>query len=118
MRKGFVNLLLGDEVDALVDLAEATSADLSRHFPSLLDITITMSSHFDEDASFDDIDNDDDDSDDHHNSYDDWNDQDLDDVPGLQEILTRLMAGHIQAEAGESFFVEIFDGCYSALGHY
>ena len=33
----FVNLLLGDEVDALVDLAEATSADLSRHFPSLLD---------------------------------------------------------------------------------
>ena len=28
------------------------------------------------------------------------------------------MAGHIQAEAGESFFVEIFDGCYFALGHY
>ena len=55
MRKGFVNLLLGDEVDdddddddvnlllgdeidSLVDLAEATSADLSRHFPSLLDM--------------------------------------------------------------------------------
>ena len=57
MRKGFVNLLLGDEVDdddddddvnlllgdeidSLVDLAEATSADLSRHFPSLLDINM------------------------------------------------------------------------------
>ena len=38
----FVNLLLGDEVDALVDLAEATSTDLSRHFPSLLDITMKM----------------------------------------------------------------------------
>ena len=38
------------------------------------------------------------------NSYDDWNDQDLDDVPRLQEVLTRLMAGHIQAEAGEGFF--------------
>ena len=37
-----VNLLLGDEVDALVDLAEATSTDLSRHFPSLLDITMKM----------------------------------------------------------------------------
>ena len=38
----FVNLLFGDEVDALVDLAEATSTDLSRHFPSLLDITMKM----------------------------------------------------------------------------
>ena len=74
--------------------------------------------HHHEDDSIDDIDNDDDDSDDYHDNYDDWNDQDLDDVPRLQEILTRLMAGHIQAEAGESFFVEIFDGCYSALGHY
>ena len=37
-----INLLLGDEVDALVDLAEATSTDLSRHFPSLLDITMKM----------------------------------------------------------------------------
>ena len=107
----FVNLLFGDEVDALVDLAEATSTDLSRHFPSLLDITmkmtvlmtlttttmtvmttmiITMTGMI----------------------------KTLTMCPGCRRSSLDWWLVIFKQRLGKVFFVEIFDGCYFALGHY